>query len=97
MVDPIGNKAGAVADPRIVPVRAAQKIAAAPRVANDLPELHSAATEMSAAMAAQPPVDTGRIARIRQAIHEGRFAAAPADIADRMLALKTEWESHGPA
>ncbi len=97
MVDPIGTKAGAVADRRVVPVASAGPVAAASRVANHLPELRSAAVALSGTMAAAPPVDSERVARIRQAIAEGRFQLAPADVADRMLALGKEWNPDGPA
>ena len=42
-------------------------------------------------LAAQAPVDTDRVARIRRAIQEGRFPLSPATIADRLLALKMDW------
>ena len=97
MVDSIGTKTGAVTDRRTVPVAPANKVAAAPRVADGGPELRSAAAELSGTMAAQPPVDVERIARIRKAIQEGKFPYAPANVADRLLAFRMEWKPNGPA
>lgn len=97
MVESIGTKAGAVTDRRTVPVGTAQKVAAVRPVANDAPTVQSAAAEMSGAMAAQPPVDAERVARIRKAVQDGRFPVYPATIADRLLALKLEWNPNDPA
>lgn len=49
------------------------------------------------AMSASPPVDTDRVATIRKAISEGRFPLSPATIADRLIALKLDWNSNEPA
>ncbi|WP_242415896.1 flagellar biosynthesis anti-sigma factor FlgM [Sphingomonas panni] len=49
------------------------------------------------AMSAAPPVDTDRVATIRKAISEGRFPLSPATIADRLIALKLDWNSNEPA
>ena len=49
------------------------------------------------AMAAAPPVDHERVARIRKAIEDGRFPILPATIADRLLAFSLEWNPHDPA
>ncbi len=98
MVDPIGIKKGAVANRVAVPsVVPAGKVAVAAPVAKDAPALQSAAAEMAGAMAAQPPVDAERVARIRKAIDEGRFPLYPSNVADRLLALKLEWNPNEPA
>ena len=49
------------------------------------------------AMSSSPPVDTDRVATIRKAISEGRFPLSPATIADRLIALKLDWNSNEPA
>jgi negative regulator of flagellin synthesis FlgM len=41
-----------------------------------------------------PPIDHERVARIRSAIRNGTFPIYPATIADRLLALKLEWNPH---
>jgi negative regulator of flagellin synthesis FlgM len=97
MVDSIGMKTGAVADLRTVSVVSAAKVAAAAPVASDAPAVQSAATAMSGAMAAQAPVDAERVARIRKAIEDGRFPLYPATVADRLLALKLEWNPNDAA
>ncbi|MDJ0276556.1 flagellar biosynthesis anti-sigma factor FlgM [Sphingomonas sp. 2R-10] len=48
-------------------------------------------------LSASPPVDTDRVATIRKAISEGRFPLSPATIADRLIALKLDWNSNEPA
>ncbi|MGN5374990.1 flagellar biosynthesis anti-sigma factor FlgM [Sphingomonas hankookensis] len=48
-------------------------------------------------LAASAPVDTDRVAVIRKAISEGRFPLSPATIADRLIALKLDWNSNEPA
>jgi negative regulator of flagellin synthesis FlgM len=92
MVDPIGNKAGAVSDRRILPVATTVPVQA-PRTASagSEPAVAPAAATLAESMAAQPPVDSERVARIRRAVQEGRFPIYPTTIADRLLALKMEW------
>ena len=46
-------------------------------------------------MAASPPVDADRVAAIKKAIAEGRFPILPATIADRLIALKLQWNPNG--
>ncbi|WP_029936836.1 flagellar biosynthesis anti-sigma factor FlgM [Sphingomonas sp. UNC305MFCol5.2] len=96
MVDSIGNKAGAVADRRIVPVAPAAPVAAA-KPANEVKTVESTAAELSSAMAARPPIDAERVARIRKAIEDGKFPIYPTTIADRLLALKLEWSPNDAA
>jgi negative regulator of flagellin synthesis FlgM len=97
MVDPIGNKAGAVADRRIAPVAPAAPVAVAQPVANEAKTVESTAVQLSGTMAAEPPVDAERVARIRKAIEDGKFPIYPTTIADRLLALKLEWSPNDPA
>ncbi|MDT8760647.1 flagellar biosynthesis anti-sigma factor FlgM [Sphingomonas psychrotolerans] len=97
MVDPIGNKAGAVADRRIAPVAPAAPVEVAKSVSNDVAPVESTATALSSSMAAKPPVDAERVAKIRKAIEDGKFPIYPTTIADRLLALKLEWSPNDPA
>jgi negative regulator of flagellin synthesis FlgM len=97
MVDPIGNKAGAVADRRIVPVAPAAPVAVAKPVSNEVKTVESTAAELSSTMAARPPVDLERVSKIRKAIEDGKFPIYPTTIADRLLALKLEWSPNDPA
>lgn len=50
---------------------------------------------LAASMAASPPVDTDRVATIKKAIAEGRFPIVPAKIADRLIALRLQWNPNG--
>lgn len=97
MVDPIGNKAGPVADRRIAPVAPAAPVAAAQPVASEMRAVESTAAELSGTMAAKPPVDSERVAKIRKAVQDGNFPIYPATIADRLLALKLEWSPNDAA
>ena len=90
MVDSIGSKPGPVVDRRAVSIVATEPAAPVKTVSNPPVETPSAA-QVSQAMAAQPPVDSDRVARIRKAVQDGRFPIVPATIADRLLALKLEW------
>lgn len=75
-------------------------VAPAPSVRTANPDL--AATNLAAAdvaetggiakaLAATPPIDTDRVALIKQAIANGQFPILPAKIADSLIALKLEW------
>lgn len=90
MVDPIGSKPGPVVDRRAASIGAAQPVAAPKTVAPVASEAPEAA-QVSQAMAAEAPVDSERVARIRKAVQDGRFPLIPSTIADRLLALKLEW------
>ena len=50
---------------------------------------------LAASMAASAPVDTDRVATIKKAIAEGRFPIVPAKIADRLIALRLQWNPNG--
>lgn len=91
MVDPIGIKTGAVTARAVPLVNALSKVAEAGRVENAAPVVQTAATELTASMASKPPIDTDRVAKIKKAIEDGNFPLVPSTIADRLLALKMQW------
>lgn len=97
MVDPLGIKTGTVVDRRPVSVGAAPSVEPVKTVTSEPKAVESAAAELSQTMAAQPPVDSERVARIRKAIQDGRFPIYPSTIADRLLALKLEWNPNAEA
>jgi negative regulator of flagellin synthesis FlgM len=97
MVDPIGIKAGTVVDRRQVSVAAASSVEPVKTVTAEPKAVETAAAEISQTMAAQPPVDSERVAKIRRAVQDGRFPIYPSTIADRLLALKLEWNPNGEA
>lgn len=92
MVDQIGWKGAApvarsgvstaVSTAATVPIRAAEVTPAA-----DVAQTEGLARQL----AAQPPVDAERVAKIKAAIAAGKFPILPSTIADRLLALKLEW------
>ncbi|WP_375393530.1 flagellar biosynthesis anti-sigma factor FlgM [uncultured Sphingomonas sp.] len=55
------------------------------------------ANALAQSMAAGAPVDPNRVAEIRHAIANGTFPILPATIADRLLALRMEWNSNDKA
>ena len=97
MVDPVGIKA--VANERrlapVAPVSAVQRAQAPTQ-----PVATGAASSLQALSqpaAATPPVDVERVAKIKRAIEDGKFPLVPSTIADRLLALKLQWNPNEPA
>ena len=91
MVDPIGIKTGAVTARAVSSVNALSKVAEPGQVASAAPVVQTAASELTSSMAAKPPVDAERVAKIKKAIEDGNFPLVPSTIADRLLALKMQW------
>lgn len=52
---------------------------------------------LAKALAAEPPVDADRVSEIKKAIQNGSFPILPATIADRLLALKLNWDGYEKA
>ena len=99
MVDSIGPKSVSVSDRRVATVArasAAPAIDAIARSDGD-PAVQPQLTALAREMAAPPPVDLERVARIRKAISDGTFPIYPARIADRLIALKHDWNPHDAA
>jgi negative regulator of flagellin synthesis FlgM len=100
MVDPVGIKTGAVASQRTVSVVATQAAAAPKAVQGSTDEakpVETEAAELAGAMASEAPVDADRVARIKKAIEDGTFPTVPSTIADRLLALKMQWNPNDAA
>lgn len=78
------------------PVRTVRATSETPAVAAAAPATTPAKTgaTLAAGMAAAPPVDTDRVAQIKQAIKDGRYPIMPARIADSLIALRFEWKSN---
>lgn len=96
MVDPIGISTARV-DPRtstVAPVRATAPVAASvPEEGSTAP----AAQVLARSMAQTAPVDADRVAMIKKAVANGTFPIFPAKIADRLVALKLEWNPNDKA
>ena len=97
MVDPIGMKTGAVAARPVSSVNALSRVAEPAAAQKPAPVVQTAARELTRSMAAKPPVDAERVAKIKKAIEEGEFPLVPSTVADRLLALKLLWSPHDPA
>lgn len=99
MVDPIGIRTGSVALSQRTASVVATQAAAAPKavVADAKTDETVEATGLTGSMAASAPVDAERVARIRKAIQDGNFPLVPSTVADRLLALKMEWNPNDAA
>lgn len=98
MVDPIATRPVQASDLGIAPVSRpapAPAVAPASRESDAAPEIQASA--LASTLAATPPVDAERIARIKKAIADGTFPIYPAKIADRLIALKYDWKPHDAA
>jgi negative regulator of flagellin synthesis FlgM len=96
MVDSIGVKPTTI-DRRIAPVASPKAVSTSTSVAangtsNTGADTASVSLAQTASdLAAKPPVDNDRVAEIRKAIQNGTFPIYPAKIADRLIALKLQW------
>jgi len=95
VVDSISSKPVSGRDRQVTPVARnapAAKVADAPQgTAGEQLKLSAIAFGYSEHTA---PVDQERVARIRTAVRNGTFPIHPAKIADRLIALKLEWNPH---
>jgi negative regulator of flagellin synthesis FlgM len=96
-MDPIGSKP--VSKLGLAPVAPTPPVARASDVAT--PQTTQAASSSMVAtareLAAKPPVDADRVAKIKQAIEDGKFPLVPSTIADRLIAFKLNWKPDEPA
>ena len=98
MVDSIGTKPVSASDRPVAPVARIGAAPAVDAVARGTDTAHEPGlTAMTRQMAATPPVDLERVARIRKAISDGSFPIYPAQIADRLIALKLDWNPNDPS
>jgi negative regulator of flagellin synthesis FlgM len=96
-VDPISTRGVTGSDALVA---AATRVSAAPAptpiVRQDEPtRVAVQAGGIARELAATAPVDLERVARLKKAIDSGSFRILPATIADRLLALKSDGNSHG--
>ncbi|MFL9840128.1 flagellar biosynthesis anti-sigma factor FlgM [Sphingomonas sp. ST-64] len=94
MVDPVGFKPVSNA-PRLTPVAPAAPVRAAEGATQAAQT--STAASLTQSAAASAPVDAERVARIKKAIADGKFPLVPSTVADRLLALKLQWNPNEPA
>lgn len=97
MVDPISTRGVTGSDALVA---ATMRVSAAPAptpiARQDAPaQVAVQASGIARELAASAPVDLDRVARIKKAISTGSFPILPATIADRLLALKYDWNPHG--
>jgi negative regulator of flagellin synthesis FlgM len=94
MVDPTGFKPVSLTT-RLTPVAPAAPVRAAESVTQAAPTTTAAA--LTQAAAANAPIDAERVARIKKAIADGKFPLVPSTVADRLLALKLQWNPNDKA
>ncbi len=97
MVEPVGFKATNATAPV---VRATAPVAVTAPVtpgATGADEAKIAMPGVAKALAATPPVDAERVARIKKAIADGTFPIYPATIADRLIAFSRGWNPNDAA
>lgn len=91
MVDPILSRLVSTQDRLVASVAPAAQ-ASAPR--NRPSEAASKQLELSAIafdFGGKPPVDDKRVAEVRAAVRNGTYPILPETVADRLLALKLDW------
>ncbi|MGC5798548.1 flagellar biosynthesis anti-sigma factor FlgM [Sphingomonas sp. NFX23] len=98
MVDSIGAKPSVAGDRSVARIAAAApttvvQTPALPRQTSVEPE----SIALAKSMAASPPIDASRVAAIKKAIATGTFPILPATIADRLMALRLDWNSNETA
>ena len=98
MVDSIGAKPSVAGDRSVARIAAA---AAATVVQTPVlprqPSVEPESIALAKSMAASPPIDASRVAAIKKAIASGTFPILPATIADRLMALRLDWNSNETA
>ncbi|MBM3929083.1 MAG: flagellar biosynthesis anti-sigma factor FlgM [Sphingomonadales bacterium] len=98
MVDPIGIKAATSVDRKPAPVAPVAAVRVPqPAVDAAVDRAPSTLQALSQPAAASAPVDADRVSKIKKAIEDGKFPLLPATIADRLLALKLEWNPNEAA
>jgi len=98
MVDSIGAKPSVAGDRSVARIAAATPTTVVqtpvlPRQTSVVPE----SIALAKSMAASPPIDASRVAAIKKAIATGTFPILPATIADRLMALRLDWNSNETA
>ena len=99
MVDSIGttplNGSGSVS--RVAAPAAAPVVQPVTQPAPRAPEANTQLSNLARTLAASAPVDADRVGEIKKAIENGSFPILPATIADRLLALRLNWDGHETA
>ncbi|MCM8731251.1 flagellar biosynthesis anti-sigma factor FlgM [Hephaestia sp. GCM10023244] len=91
MIAPVGSKPVLPVNGLAPLTKAAPVRPAGSSVGSADETVRSAIASLAHDMAANAPVDADRVARFRQAIADGSFAVAPDAIADRLLAMRNDW------
>lgn len=91
---PIGNDRSVASFGTLAPARS---LVAAPVTEQPAPAVASSLGSLVADYAATAPVDSDRVQRIRHAIANNTYPITPETVADRLLALKLNWNANEPS
>ena len=94
MVDPISSKPVSGRDLQLAPITRTTQAAAKASGREGMVAEQLRLSAVAFGFTEQAPVDLERVSRIRAAIRNGTFPIYPAKIADRLIALKLEWNPH---
>jgi negative regulator of flagellin synthesis FlgM len=94
VVDSISSKPVTGRDLQVAPVARTAPAGKAAETREGVVAEQLKLSAMAFGFSEQPPIDHERVSRIRAAIRNGTFPIYPATIADRLLALKLEWNPH---
>jgi len=98
MVDSIGAKPSVAGDRSVARIAAATPTTVVQTpVLPRQPSVEPESIALAKSMAASPPIDASRVAAIKKAIATGTFPILPATIADRLMALRLDWNSNETA
>lgn len=79
------------------PVAAVSSATTQTAVAAETASSSTALSNVARQLSTSAPVDTDRVSKIKKAIQEGKFPLLPTTIADRLLALKLQWDGNEQA
>jgi negative regulator of flagellin synthesis FlgM len=94
MVESIGTKPVQTAG-NVTRVTAPTPVSTVRAPVNTTPGDVAQAGALTQALAAAPPVDAARVARVRQAIADGTYPIVPGTIVDNLIALRLQLTGQG--
>lgn len=97
MVESIGPRPVTTNDLTVAPVVRAPAVPAIASQTDTSVSSSQQSQTLAKELAANAPVDSNRVQRIKDALANGTFPISPATLADQLIALRYDWLSHDPA